>query len=83
MSADADRAVVASDTGRNDAVLYDVRDSGVAIITLNRPDRMNGWGGPLAAGFYESIDRPRQIQLFVSWCSPGRAGRFARAPTWA
>jgi enoyl-CoA hydratase/carnithine racemase len=57
MSADADRAVdAAADKGRDDAVLYEVRDTGVAVITLNRPDRMNGWGGALAAGFYEAVD---------------------------
>ena len=38
-------------------VLFDVRDSGVAVVTLNRPDRMNAWGGGLAQAFYRSIDR--------------------------
>ena len=38
-------------------MLYETRDSGVAILTLNRPDRMNGWGGGLAAGFYAGLDR--------------------------
>lgn len=37
-------------------VLYEVRDSGVAILTFNRPERMNGWGGGLAAGFYAGMD---------------------------
>jgi enoyl-CoA hydratase/carnithine racemase len=37
-------------------VLYDVLDSGVAILTLNRPDRMNGWGGGLANMFYLRLD---------------------------
>ena len=27
----------------DEVVLYDVRDDGVALLTLNRPDRMNGW----------------------------------------
>ncbi len=35
----------------------EARESGVAILTLNRPDRMNGWGGGLAAGFYAGLDR--------------------------
>lgn len=39
------------------AVLYELRDSGVAVVTLNRPERMNAWGGGLAAGFYRCIDR--------------------------
>jgi hypothetical protein len=38
----------ASDT---DPVLYDARDTGVAVLTLNRPERMSGWGGGLAAMF--------------------------------
>ena len=33
-------------------VLYEVRDTGVAVLTLNRPERMNGWGGGLATTFY-------------------------------
>ena len=38
------------------AVLYDVRDSGVAVITFNRPDRMNAWNSRLATGFYTHLD---------------------------
>ncbi|KUH82879.1 MULTISPECIES: enoyl-CoA hydratase [unclassified Mycobacterium] len=37
-------------------VRYEVRNTGVALITLNRPDRMNGWGGGLATMFYERLD---------------------------
>ncbi|MFG1929301.1 enoyl-CoA hydratase [Mycobacterium sp. NPDC048908] len=37
-------------------VLYEVRDTGVAVLTLNRPERMNGWGGSLAAMFYDRLD---------------------------
>jgi enoyl-CoA hydratase/carnithine racemase len=51
----ADPAVDAS-AGRTDVVLYEVRDSGVAVVTLNRPERMNAWGGGLAAGFYAALD---------------------------
>ena len=40
-----------------DPVLYELRDSGVAVLTLNRPERMNGWGGGLAAKFY-ALPRP-------------------------
>ncbi|PRC62145.1 enoyl-CoA hydratase, partial [Mycobacterium sp. ITM-2017-0098] len=28
-----------------------------AVVTLNRPDRMNAWGGGLAGAFYRCIDR--------------------------
>lgn len=37
-------------------VRYEVRDTGVAVLTLNRPERMNGWGGGLAATFYSRLD---------------------------
>lgn len=40
-----------------DPVLYEFRDSGVALLTLNRPERMNGWGGGLAKAFYALLDR--------------------------
>jgi enoyl-CoA hydratase/carnithine racemase len=40
----------------SDPVLYAVRDTGVAVLTLNRPERMNGWGGGLATTFYSLLD---------------------------
>lgn len=40
----------------SEPVRYEVRDTGVAVLTLNRPDRMNGWGGGLATRFYERLD---------------------------
>ncbi|ADU00307.1 MULTISPECIES: enoyl-CoA hydratase [Mycolicibacterium] len=42
---------------RAEPVLFDLHDRGVAVLTLNRPDRMNSWGGGLARAFYECIDR--------------------------
>ena len=41
----------------DDPVLYELRDSGVAVLTFNRPERMNGWGGGLAAKFYALLER--------------------------
>ncbi|WP_234815423.1 enoyl-CoA hydratase [Mycolicibacterium duvalii] len=38
-------------------VRYEVHDTGVAVLTLNRPERMNAWGGGLAGAFYRCIDR--------------------------
>ena len=38
-------------------VLFDLRDSGVAVVTFNRPERMNAWGGGLPGAFYRCIDR--------------------------
>lgn len=40
----------------NDAVLYEVRDR-VAIVTLNRPDRLNAWSPDLHEGYFTSLDR--------------------------
>jgi enoyl-CoA hydratase/carnithine racemase len=47
---------VAEPAVASDPVLYEVRDSGVAVLTLNRPERMNGWGGGLATTFYSRLD---------------------------
>lgn len=38
-------------------VLFELLDSGVAIVTLNRPERLNAWGGGLAGAFYRCMDR--------------------------
>ena len=50
---DRGAAPVAAD---REVVLYEVRDSGVAVVTLNRPERMNGWGGGLPRTFYSRLD---------------------------
>jgi enoyl-CoA hydratase/carnithine racemase len=47
--------VTVSDTAA--PVLFELRDSGVAVVTLNRPERMNAWGGGLAGAFYRCMDR--------------------------
>ncbi len=40
----------------NDSVLYDL-DDGVAVITLNRPERLNAWTGQLGTGYFDALDR--------------------------
>ncbi len=40
----------------NDSVLYEVRDR-MAIITFNRPDRLNAWSDDLHEGYFTSLDR--------------------------
>ena len=40
-----------------DPVLCEVTDSGVAVLTFNRPERMNAWGGGMATAFYSCLDR--------------------------
>jgi enoyl-CoA hydratase/carnithine racemase len=39
----------------SDAVLYEVQGN-VALITLNRPERLNAWNGDLASGYFNSLD---------------------------
>jgi enoyl-CoA hydratase/carnithine racemase len=49
--------VTRADPTQDDAVIYEVTASGVAVITLNRPDRLNTWGGDIATAFYAGLDR--------------------------
>lgn len=56
MTAADDGTLVEVDAPDDPAVLYDER-GGVALLTLNRPQRLNSWGPDIAAGFYAAIDR--------------------------
>lgn len=38
------------------AVLYEAHDSGVAVVTFNRPERMNAWGNPMGTEFYRCVE---------------------------
>ncbi|ORA21453.1 enoyl-CoA hydratase [Mycobacterium angelicum] len=38
------------------AVLFEATASGVGIVTLNRPDRLNSWGPDMAPPFYAAVD---------------------------
>lgn len=49
-------SLVAS-AGHDEAVIYEVTPSGVAVLTFNRPDRLNAWAGDIATAFYASLDR--------------------------
>ena len=40
----------------SDVVLYDEID-GVALITLNRPERLNSWTGELGSAYFDALDR--------------------------
>jgi enoyl-CoA hydratase/carnithine racemase len=40
----------------DDIVLYDEQD-GVALITFNRPDRLNSWTGELGSAYFDALDR--------------------------
>jgi len=41
----------------SDAVLFDARDDGIAIITLNRPDTRNALSKEIRAGLFEAWER--------------------------
>jgi enoyl-CoA hydratase/carnithine racemase len=43
-------------TDQKSPVLYEALANGVAVVSLNRPERMNAWGGGLAAAFYRCMD---------------------------
>lgn len=47
----ADRVVT------DEAVLYETTENGVAVLTFNRPDRLNTWGGDIATAFHAGVDR--------------------------
>jgi len=71
---------VTSDT---DPVLYEVRDTGVAVLTLNRPERMNGWGGGLATAFYERLDDPEADAAVRAIVVTGMGRASVPVRTWA
>jgi enoyl-CoA hydratase/carnithine racemase len=51
---------VVADPASDEAVIYQVTASGVAVLTLNRPERLNTWGGDIATAFYAGLDRAEE-----------------------
>jgi enoyl-CoA hydratase/carnithine racemase len=51
---------LSADLGQDVAVIYEGTPTGVAVLTLNRPDRLNTWGGDIATAFYAGLDRAEQ-----------------------
>jgi enoyl-CoA hydratase/carnithine racemase len=49
-----------ADPGQDEAVIYQVTATGVAVLTLNRPERLNTWGGDIATAFYAGLDRAEE-----------------------
>ena len=41
----------------DDVVLFERRDPGIALLTLNRPERLNAWNGELAARYFTLLDQ--------------------------
>lgn len=76
----ADRVVT------DEAVLYETTETGVAVVTFNRPERLNAWGPDIAAGFYAAIDRAEQDPAVRAIVLTGRgrgfcAGAYLGAPS--
>jgi enoyl-CoA hydratase/carnithine racemase len=46
-----------ADPVQDEAVIYELTATGVAVLTLNRPERLNTWGGDIATAFYAGLDR--------------------------
>jgi len=62
----------------DDTVLYELRDPGIALLTLNRPERLNAWNGELAARYFELLDQAAadpEVKVIVvtgagrGWCA--------------
>jgi enoyl-CoA hydratase/carnithine racemase len=65
-----------SDGASDTPVLYEATDSGVAILTFNRPERLNAWGPDIAAAFYAAIDRAEDDPAIRAIVLTGRGRGF-------
>ncbi len=61
---------------QDEAVIYEVTPTGVAVMTLNRPDRLNTWGGDIARAFYAGLDRAEQDSAVRVIVLTGRGKAF-------
>jgi enoyl-CoA hydratase/carnithine racemase len=73
MSTTEDRV---ADPAQDEAVIYEVTPTGVAVMTLNRPDRLNTWGGDIATSFYAGLDRAEQDSAVRVIVLTGRGKAF-------
>lgn len=60
----------------DDAVLYEATSNGVAIVTLNRPERLNAWGPDMAPVFYAAVDRAERDPAIKVIVVTGRGRAF-------
>ena len=61
--------------------VLEVVADGVAVLTLNRPDRLNAMSGPMLDALLAALPRLAGIRRWAWWCSPGRAAASAPAAT--
>jgi enoyl-CoA hydratase/carnithine racemase len=60
----------------DEAVIYQVTATGVAVLTLNRPDRLNTWGGDIATAFYAALDDAEENPAVRAIVVTGRGRAF-------
>jgi len=53
----ADQTTADAPAAGADTVLYELREPGIALLTLNRPERLNAWNGELARRYFELLDQ--------------------------
>ena len=68
---------------QNDTVLFERRDPGIALLTLNRPERLNAWNGAMESRYFELLDESvadPEIKVIVvtgagkGWCAGADMG---------
>ena len=61
----------------DESVLYSMPAPGVALLTLNRPDRMNAWNASLASAYFTLLEQcaadPEVRAIVVTGAEIGRA----------
>jgi enoyl-CoA hydratase/carnithine racemase len=57
-------------------VLYDVTETGVAVVTFNRPEQMNAWGGGMSSAFYAAVDQAESDGMVRAIVITGRGRAF-------
>ena len=71
-------------------VLYDVIEPGIALITLNRPERLNAWTGRMGVEYFDAIDKAvadTKVRVIVvtgagkGYCAGADMGTLQGIPT--
>ncbi|MSZ55873.1 MAG: enoyl-CoA hydratase [Actinobacteria bacterium] len=71
-------------------VLYEVIEPGIALITLNRPERLNAWTGRMGVEYFDAIDKAvadAKVRVIVvtgagkGYCAGADMGTLQGIPT--